>query len=808
MARVPVEFWYYTGLAREVFKGATLTGSWTPQGEYSPQAWSDVPMTPLIAEDGCMAFHAQVELDDSPRDQQFRWGVRLLRADGTRIWGIFAEIKERHSSEQQRILTLRAPADRAGQREEYHLARYRQLGSQRWYPERNLAAEPAIRFAVWAPHARQVEVVFGGPGGYIADDGSGQDATLEPLPMQRGADGVWWVVRPGFQEFVGRRYMYRLTTDDGRVVYRTDMYSREQAGRGNFDPGGRPYEGTATGLDGTPSCTLVVDPDRVPAFPANGTSQTAREFWADEFTDKPIPRRPEDLVIYELHVGALGFGQLRSGSLADALRLVPYLAELGITAVELLPLAEFNETRSWGYGTSHFLAIEASAGGQTALKHFVKACHQRGIAVLMDVVYNHYNPDSVRAAWQFDSASHERNSYYWYEGAESDYPGFPEGGYVDNLSTGYAPRYHEELVRAVFIDSALQLVEDCHVDGLRLDQTTSIHLYNALHLDGRSVPNANVFGLKFLREFCRTLKAVRSDVFLSAEDHSNWSAITQDPAEGGVGFDAGWHVDFYHHLIGDKGEGPEYAKLLYQAGVDSDGPLAMGYFAGALEATSLDKIVYHENHDEAGNAAMSSRTILVAVQGAPLVGETRRFAEARCRVVAGLSLLSAGIPLFLMGEEVGATKKYTYDQFYCNKEDLLGLRQGLGQYLFAYYRDLIALRRSASAIRHGGLQVIHARDQERVIAFRRFTGEEEYLVVASLNVRPFHAPHYSLHHGSLADHVWREVLNSDSGRYRNGDTNRNHDRDAANRDLVRHAAQGQLDLVLPACSIQVLRRES
>jgi hypothetical protein len=141
---------------------------------------------------------------------------------------------------------------------------------------------------------------------------------------------------------------------------------------------------------------------------------------------------------------------------------------------------------------------------------------------------------------------------------------------------------------------------------------------------------------------------------------------------------------FYHHLIGDGHHGPEFAKLLSVAGTGTDEPLAMGYFTGAAAWSGHSKVVYHKSHDEAGNAAHSQRTIRTAVNGAPLVGLTRRYAEARCRFVAGMSILSAATPMFLMGEEVGAQKDYTYDNFLRNREDLLGERRGDGANLFAF----------------------------------------------------------------------------------------------------------------------------
>lgn len=121
-----------------------------------------------------------------------------------------------------------------------------------------------------------------------------------------------------------------------------------------------------------------------------------------------------------------------------------------------------------------------------------------------------------------------------------------------------------------------------------------MHLYNVLHADGRPVGNANIFGAKFLREWTRTLKLIRPDVMLIAEDHSDWDRVTESPDLGGLGFDAVWYANFYHHLIGDARQGTDYAKLISTAGYGTDEPLAMDYFAGAL-GTSGQKRLYITN---------------------------------------------------------------------------------------------------------------------------------------------------------------------------------------------------------------------
>ena len=420
---------------------------------------------------------------------------------------------------------------------------------------------------------------------------------------------------------------------------------------------------------------------------------------------------------------------------------------------------------SWGYGDSHHFCIESSAGGRDKYRHFVRECHRRGIAVIQDVVYNHYDPEAERAEWQYDSTAPEQNIYYWYEGHPSDYP-FPDGGYLDNGSTGYTPRFWEEGVRQQFISSAVFLVEEMHVDGLRVDLTQAIHRDNALHADGRSIGNANIFGQKFLREWSRTLHMIRPTAMLIAEDHTEWDAVTKPPAQGGLGFDARWEVAFYHNLIGDSDMAGDQARLLKRAGFGGNEPLPMDWFSGALYSSRYNQVVFHESHDEAGNSSGTARTMVTAVNGAPLIDATRIAAEARSRVCFGLSLLSAGTPMFFMGEEIGAQKRYTYNNFLANREDILGERAGNGQAIFRFYQDLINLSRRLRSIRSHNIDILHHWNANRVIAFKRWSGNEEVIIVASLNNTAF-ANGYVIEKDLLAipNAGWKEIFNSDAAIY-------------------------------------------
>ncbi|MGZ9021378.1 MAG: hypothetical protein ACXW3S_15785, partial [Rhodoplanes sp.] len=402
MALIPIHFEYLTGLRRPFLVSARLTGSWNAQG-FASEQWTATTMQQFTAEDGCPAFRATVQLDDSQIGQTFRWGVSVGTPERPDVWGIASEINDAVSSERNRTCTLSAP----NQTERYYFTHCRRLGANKLFTN----GQTAIHFAVWAPNARNVELVRGAVGGelsegrpgvfidstlrggYIGNDGSG---VTEMIPMRPGEDGIWSTDLADapevadFAAFDHTPYMFRITKDDGSVAYRTDLYSRCQIGSGGTDPAAANanWSGLCRDLDGSKSCSVVVDPERVTEDFDESDSQGQtiwpetrwlREdaFWQNEFdANRPLPSRIEDLVIYEMHVGGLGFGRVNDpgqpalGNLQDALNMIPYLRDLGVNCVELMPMAEYEGAANWGYTTSHYMAVEYAGGGRDQFKYF------------------------------------------------------------------------------------------------------------------------------------------------------------------------------------------------------------------------------------------------------------------------------------------------------------------------------------------------------------------------------------------------------------------------------------------------------
>ncbi|MDR2601388.1 MAG: alpha amylase C-terminal domain-containing protein [Spirochaetaceae bacterium] len=845
-----ITFLYIPGVFGPAFEDvdALLKGSWSKTGAAiaKTEPWTVSPMSREPWEDGGVCFRAVVQLDSGALGEEFYWGVSFRGKDGRETWAIASEIDDPASNER----TCRFRFNGIDDERRYYLTHCRRLGANK---VRRKDGSWGARFAVWAPHARAVELVFGaiwnasdadkkpvGPdvstpkalmaGGYIAADGSGVNPLPPSIPMVRNGDGIWetgpdaFNVHPDFKNssfdaLNHRPYMFKITREDGFIAYRTDLYSRCQIGSGSFNPNGGRYEGLTRDLRGLGSCSVTVDPEKITknfeeaVWPEKEFIDAA-EFWKDEFTGKKLPQSCDDLIIYELHLGALGFGRNGPGTLKDALALLDHVEAMNINAIELLPLSEFggDGVEGWGYSTSHYFAIEYSGGGRDQFKFFIKECHRRGIAVIMDVVYNHYSQDGERAEFDYDASLPQHNIYYWYEGKPWDYS-FPEGGYLDNMSTGWAPRFYEKMVRKLFISSAVSLLREFHVDGFRLDQTTSMHGYNALHSNGNAVGTANMFGAKFLREFGRTVRMFKPGIFLMAEDHSDWDEVTKPVEEGGMGFDARWHSSFYHNLMGDTDQG-DAAKLIYRAATSPGSPLPMDNFAGVLSETAFGKVVYSESHDEAGNSSgpfldpdwngdagkqyTSARGIVTASNAAPLIGDTRKYAEARCRFAWGITALSAGVPMFLFGEEVGAQKRFKYNAVLKNKEDIAGMAKegGEGRFLYRFYSDVNALRRAHTGLRSRSIEVIHAHNSNRVIAFRRWDENESFLIVASLADAPYDKG-YVVHGDNLKPGLWAEEFNSDSALYGGGNV--------GNSAGVLRCANGDINPIVPFAGFVVLR---
>jgi len=343
----------------------------------------------------------------------------------------------------------------------------------------------------------------------------------------------------------------------------------------------------------------------------------------------------EDLVIYELHVGTFATDGTFDG-VRDAL---PYLADLGVTALELMPVHDFPGRWNWGYDAAALFAPSRAYGTPDALRRLVDDAHRCGIAVLLDVIYNHFGPDGAYAAALAPFFTDKHNTP-WGNAMNLD----------DDRSDG---------VRRFFIDNALHWLREYHLDGLRLDAT------HALHDD--SDPH-------FLKELSNAVDTHLDAPprHLIAEDHRNLNRLVQPRPQGGYGLDAVWSDDLHHQLrcltAGDR-EG-YFRDYTATTASDIATTLRDGWFYRGQHSEHLDAprgtdpdpvdrtqcVVFIQNHDQVGNRPTGNR--LTDDVSLPVY-----------RALSTLLCCAETLPLLFMGQEWAAATPF---QFFTDHNEELG----------------------------------------------------------------------------------------------------------------------------------------
>lgn len=434
-----------------------------------------------------------------------------------------------------------------------------------------------MKFQVWSPSAKSVDLVL--------DSGT--------HPMDRSASGWWTQDIPDAGP--GTKYSYRVN------------------GEGPF-----PDPRSSWQPEGVHGPSVTIDHSQF--------------VWSDDaFQPTPLA----EAVIYELHVGTF----TPEGTYSAAADRLGYLRDLGITHVELMPLASFPGRRGWGYDGVALYAPHPAYGTPDELKAFVQHAHDLGLAVLLDVVYNHLGPDGNYLA-SFGPYFTDRFKTPWGDAVNFD------GEYSDE-------------VRAFFIDNALMWLRDYHFDGLRLDAVHAIIDERAVHF------------LEMLAERVAELSAItNSPRVLIAESDLNNPRLVHSPARGGYGLDAHWEDDFHHALhafftgersgyYADFGSLAQVAKALEQGYVLDGGYSAYRkrtHGRPPIDVAPSQIVVFSQNHDQIGNRACGER--LGHLTDAP----ARKAATA-------LMLLSPFVPLLFQGEEWGASSPF---QFFTDHHEILG----------------------------------------------------------------------------------------------------------------------------------------
>jgi maltooligosyltrehalose trehalohydrolase len=344
----------------------------------------------------------------------------------------------------------------------------------------------------------------------------------------------------------------------------------------------------------------------------------------DQWTGIPLA----EMVIYELHVGTF----TAEGTFAAMMPRLADLKELGVNTIEIMPVAQFPGDRNWGYDGVFPYAVQHSYGGVDGFKQFVNACHGQGMAVILDVVYNHLGPEG---------------NYLWGLGTYfTDKYKTPWGSAV-NFDDAYS-----DGVRHYFVQNVLYWLEFFHLDGLRLDAIHAICDFRAKHI------------LQEMMEAVAPLSAQRQR-YLIAESDLNDPRVIRSPAVGGYGMDAQWNDDFHHVLhVLLTGEQQGYYED-YHRGVAGLHQLAKAYRENfvhtgeysrnrlrthgdrAVDCHPSQFVVFTQNHDQVGNRMKGDRFSHL------LSWEAQRLAAA-------MLLLSPSIPMLFMGEEYGETAPFLF----------------------------------------------------------------------------------------------------------------------------------------------------
>ena len=394
--------------------------------------------------------------------------------------------------------------------------------------------------------------------------------------------------------------------------------------------------------------------------------------YAWQHDDKPLPSN-EELVIYELFVG--GFSQEESdrqqGNFKDVLNKLDYLGELGINAIELMPITQSPWEMSWGYTPRHYFAVKSSYGSTADLKHLIDECHGRGIRVLMDFIFNHSHAEAPLTKINFEycysrNPSDPENSW----GPEFDYEKYDE-----NLDIKPAWQFIGDVVRF--------WIEEYHIDGIRFDAAKQIGNYDFM---------------SWITQQAR--EVVKNKPFFNTAEY-----IPENPDLVGYGrpMDACWHESFYQqvlkHICGDGFALESLEEVIDCQRQDYEGAVSV--------------INYITSHDH--------QYIFAELGQREIFGDE---AYKRAKLGAVLLLTAVGVPLVWMGNELGA-----YNPEEETKLDWKLLENEDNQNLLGFYRGLIALRKENHALRTSNIEFIHEDPENKVLAYTRWNDEGSRMLI-------------------------------------------------------------------------------
>lgn len=434
-----------------------------------------------------------------------------------------------------------------------------------------------------------------------------------------------------------------------------------------------------------------------------------------------------DLVIYEMHVGA--FNDTAGGSpgnFATAIAKLDYLKDMGVNGIELLPVQEFPGDFSWGYNGSFPFSVESAYGGPEGLKQFVDECNKRGMAVLLDVIHNHYGPNDLDM-WRYDG---------WYQGA---YGGvfFYNDSRADTPWGSTRPDYGRSEVRQYIRDNQMQWVNEFRVSGLRWDSTLNMRTTNS---------GDNADGWSLLQWLNNELDAAAPGKINIAEDLQNNEWLTKATSQGGAGFDSQWS-NFVHTLRGAITGGDDNARSMTSV---------RDALNERFNGDAFRRVIYTESHDEDANGKQRVPSEIDSANPGSY------WAQKRSTLGAALVMTAPGIPMLFMGQEI------LEDGYFSDSDPIDWSKLTTYSGINKMYKDLIALRRNLGGKSNGlkgqGMNVFHVNDTGKVLAFHRYMNGgsgDDVVVVANFK----NATYNNYRIGMPRSGNWSVVFNSDWNGY-------------------------------------------
>ena len=496
--------------------------------------------------------------------------------------------------------------------------------------------EGMTTFRVWAPHADKVFVI-----------GDFNEWREDDLELEHEANGYWSASTEKAKE--GQEYKYVIHNGELRL-HRNDPYAFE-----------------VTNSNG------------------NSVIRTLDFDW--EGDDFKMPSW-NSLVIYELHVGTFNRKDPdQVGTFEDVIEKLQYLKELGINCIELLPVAEFAGAISWGYNPAHPFAIEQDYGGPEGLAKLVKEAHKMGIAVIMDVVYNHFGPSDVDL-WQFDGWSENgKGGIYFYNDHRSETP------WGDTR-----PDYGREEVRQYLRDNALMWIEKYRCDGLRLDATSYIRFEGGGLGEDAAIEEGN----HMMREINTELQEKYPHILTIAEDLKGHDFVTDPIGSGGIGYGSQWDMNFVHPIRETLIDTHDDSRNLQKV-VDA---LTFSYSGDVFK-----RIIYTESHDEVANGKAR-----VPEEIQPGDAESA-FAKQRALLGIMLTLTAPGIPMLFQGQE------FIEDEYFQDTEALDWNKQNRLKGITELVAQTIKLRtgelEGGDGLRGQDLEIVHFNPETKILAYVR-----------------------------------------------------------------------------------------